>query len=194
MTVKPLLDAFRDYVTTREEVTTRKWFDSFDWNLTGRDVQPQQVPAVKELPEVVQHLGEQEKQLGKLFVDLREQLHWIQSYSADDFGQHMVDHYGYVEIIGTRGHYVSDSLAAGIVYFGRGINYPEHWHDSHALYYPLTGTGLWSQSGGEYLPKKSGEFVFHEPGEPHALKVPDLPLLAVWVWRGGDLAQKSDYL
>jgi len=193
MTVKPLLDAFRDYISLREEAITRDWFDRFDWNLSERNLASRSVAAVSELPEVLDHCGRGEARLTGQFVEMRNQLHWLQSYTAEDFGQHMVDHYGFVELIGTRGHYVSDEIAAGLVFFGRGIDYPNHWHGSEALYYPMTGTGLWSQDNGGYEVKTPGEIVVHEPNEHHALKVPDDPLLALWVWRGGDLAQKGNY-
>jgi len=193
MTVKPLFDAFRDYISMRDEEITRDWFDRFDWNLSERNLSPNLVPAIAELPEILQHCSKGEARLAEVFVNMRERLHWIQSYTADDFGQYMVDHYGFVELIGTRGHYASTEIAAGFVFFGRGIEYPNHWHGSEAMYYPMTGTGLWSQDNSDYEPKKAGELVYHEPNEHHALNVPNDPLLAIWIWRGGDLAQKSNY-
>ena len=193
MSVKPLLDTFRDYLSLREEEITREWFDGFNWNLSERNLVPQSVPAVNELSQVTEYCGKEEQRLVKLFVEMRNQLLWLQSYTADDFGQYMIDHYGFVELIGTRGHYASNEIAAGFVFFGQGVEYPNHWHGSEAIYYSLTGTGLWSQDDCDYEPKKAGELVFHEPNEHHALKVPDAPLLALWVWRNGDLAQKSDF-
>ena len=193
MTVKPLYDAFRDYISMRDDEITRDWFDRFDWNLSERNLRSELIPAVGEVPEVLSCCGKGEERLVKLFVAMRNQLHWLQSYTADDFGQYMVDHYGFVELIGTRGHYASTEIAAGFVFFGQGVNYPNHWHGSEAIYYPMTDTGLWSQDNGEYETKKAGEIVYHEPNEHHALKVPENPLLAIWIWRGGNLAQKSDY-
>lgn len=193
MTIKPLFNAFRDYISMRNDDTARLWFDGFDWNLSERDLKPQLVPAVEELPEILEQCGQEEKFLAKTIVEMRNQLQWLQSYTAEDFGQYMVDHYGFVEIIGTRGHYASNEIAAGIVFFGRGVEYPNHWHGSEALYYPITGSGYWSQDKGPYEIKKAGEYVLHEPNEHHALDVPNFPLAAVWIWRGGDLAQKSDF-
>lgn len=193
MTAKPLLDTLRRYLLSRKDEITRTWFGRFDWNLPQRALEPQTVPAVAELPELMNYCGPDETELTKTFIGASNRLHWIRSYTADDFGQYMVDHYGFVELIGTRGHFVSDEIAAGLVFFGRGIDYPNHWHGSHALYYPMTGTGFWSQNNGAYELKKAGEIVVHEPNEHHALRVPDDPLLAVWAWRGGDLAQKGNY-
>ena len=193
MSVKPLLNAFRDYISLREEGTTQEWFGGFDWNLSERNLGPQLIPAIELVPEVLEFSKGGELRLAETFVKMRNQLQWIQSYTADDFGQYMVDNYGFVELIGTRGHFVSNDIAAGFVFFGRGIEYPNHWHDSEAFYYPLTGTGLWSQDNGPYESKRAGEFVFHESNEHHALKAPDAPLLALYAWRGGDLAEKGNY-
>ena len=42
----------------------------------------------------------------------RRDLHWGQTYTAADFGQHFIDNYGWIELFGTRGHFANDAVAA----------------------------------------------------------------------------------
>ena len=57
MTVKPLLDAFRDYISLQDDPVTQEWFDGFNWNMPERSLLPKAVPAMHELPEYSSELG-----------------------------------------------------------------------------------------------------------------------------------------
>ena len=193
MSVKPLFDAFRDYISLRDEEPVRDCFDRFDWKLSERSLEPLALPGTNHLDNVLEDTGGGEKRLVNQLLQSRPQLHWRRSYTTDDFGQAFFDNYCFVELIGTRGHFASDEIAAGIVLFGPGISYPNHWHVAEEFYFPLTSDALWSRDDGPYETRKSGEFIHHESNMPHAMKPQDAPLLAAYVWRNGDLAQKSDF-
>jgi len=193
MTVKPLLDAFRDYLSLRDEAVVREWLSDFDWRLSERNLSPKLLDAARHLPDVEANAGRGEARLVRAFLECAPQLHWMQSYSVDDFGQHFFDNYAHVELIGTMGHFDSNEIAAGLVLYGPEIDYPDHWHVAEEIYIPLTGNGLWSRDSEPHVKRTAGEFVFHESNMPHAIKTGDTPLLAMWVWRGGDLAQKGDF-
>jgi len=193
MSVKPLLDAFRDYISLRNEQPVGDWFDRFDWNLSERNITPVTYKGMRHLEGIGAHVGRGEQRLVSCLIEYAPRLQWLQSYTADDFGQAFVDNYCHVELIGTRGHFVSDEIAGGLVLFGPGINYRDHWHVAEEIYFPMTSEGLWSRDGGDLVERKSGELIFHESNMRHAMKTLDKPLLAVWIWRGGDLAQKGNY-
>ena len=48
------------------------------------------------------------------------ELRWGQTYTAADFGQSFIDNYGWMELFGTRGHFVNDIIAAGFLILGPG--------------------------------------------------------------------------
>ncbi|MGB7285936.1 MAG: dimethylsulfonioproprionate lyase family protein [Salaquimonas sp.] len=193
MSVKPLLDAFRDYLSLRDEPIVHEWLDRFDWKLSERNLLPNPLYAMRHVKETEAHTGKTEARLVRSFIEYADRLHWMQSYKPEDFGQYFTDNYAHVELIGTKGHFASNEIAAGIVQYGPDIDYPNHWHVAEEIYIPLTGNGLWSSDNEPYLARKAGEFVFHESNMPHAIKTDDTPMLALWVWRGGDLAQKGNY-
>lgn len=193
MSAKPLLDAWRDYLSLRPEDEVRDWFDGFDWKMPERDLAPVHYPAERHLEGIAEHAGRGEKRLVEAFVELAPQLHWMQVYEENDFGKDMVQNYAHVEIIGTRGHFACNQMAGGIVLFGPGLQYPNHWHVAEEIYFPLTDGTLWSRDEEPFEVRNSGELIHHESNMHHAMQMQDKPLLALWIWRNGDLAQKSDF-
>ena len=193
MSMKPLYNAWRDYLSLRAEAPVRQWLDDFDWNLSERNIRPNPMPGVKHLDGIEENVGKGEKRLVSALIEYACRGHWLRSYTADDFGQDFVDNYAHLEIIGTRGHFASNELAGGFVIFGPGLQYPDHWHVAEEIYFPLTNGTLWSRDEGAFETRASGEFIFHESNMPHAMTMQDKPLLALWLWRGGDLAQKGNY-
>ena len=109
------------------------------------------------------------------------------------FGQSFLDNYTHMELIGPEGHFMSDEIAAGLVIYGPGLDYPDHWHMAEEIYIPLTHDGLWSADGAPLTARKAGTFIFHESNMRHAIRAGRAPLVALWVWRNGDLRQKADY-
>lgn len=193
MSLKPVLDAFRDYLSLRDEPVVQEWLGRFDWKLSERNLSPNLLHAVRHLPNVEAHVGKGETKLVKTFLEHAPKLHWMQSYTPEDFGPYFTDNYAHVELIGTKGHFASNEIAAGLVQYGPNIDYPNHWHVAEEIYIPLTGNGLWSSDNEPYVSRKAGEFIFHESNMPHAIRTEDTPMLALWVWRGGDLAQKGNF-
>jgi len=193
MTAKPLFDAYRDYLSLRPEPKVREWVEAVDWNMSERDLSPVRFSAERHLDGILDHVGSAEKRLVQTFVDFAPNLQWLQSYTEEDFGSDMINNYAHVEIMGTRGHFANNEFAGGIVLFGPQLHYPSHWHVAEEIYFPLTGGALWGRDDGQMVERGSGELIFHESNTHHEMKVRDVPLLALWLWHGGDLAQKSDY-
>ena len=118
-------------------------------------------------------------------------LHFAQTYSAADFGEAFLDGYGWVELFGTRGHFVSDVMAGGFLLLGPDIYYPDHHHVAEEIYIPLTPGSFWSKDGGAFVERRRGEIIHHPSDVRHAMRTQDRPLVALYLWRGGPLAQKS---
>lgn len=50
--------------------------------------------------------------------------HWIQTYTEAEVGRHFLDNYGYYELIGPGGHFLSDQMAGYVVYMPPGCITP----------------------------------------------------------------------
>ena len=118
-------------------------------------------------------------------------LAWQQSYAASDFGAAFLERYGWTELVGLRGPVPSGTVACGILMLGPEIDYPAHAHEAEELYLPLSGTARWARGDGAALERPAGTPIHHPSWVPHAMRTGAEPLLALYVWRGGDLAAKS---
>lgn len=118
-------------------------------------------------------------------------LEWRQTYTEHDFGPRFLERYGWTELIGRRGPFPSDRLAAGFLLLGPDTEYPPHRHEAEEIYIPLSGHALWLKNDSGWLPRPPGELVHHAPWTRHAMRTRQDPLLALYLWRGGNLTQKS---
>lgn len=118
-------------------------------------------------------------------------LAWRQTYTVEAVGAEFLDHYAYTELIGERGPVSSRNLACGLLLLGPGTRYPRHRHDAAELYVPLSGTASWQQGDGVWRERQPGTLIHHASNEPHAMRVGAVPLLAAYLWYGGDVSQPS---
>jgi mannose-6-phosphate isomerase-like protein (cupin superfamily) len=122
---------------------------------------------------------------------LHARLTWSQTYRAEDFGADFLDRYGWTELIGARGPVASETLACGFLLLGPEVEYPDHYHVAEELYIALSGTALWRCGPGAWRAQPPGAILHHPPNMPHAMRTSREPLLALYLWCGGDLTQKS---
>jgi mannose-6-phosphate isomerase-like protein (cupin superfamily) len=118
-------------------------------------------------------------------------LRWGQTYGAGDFGADFLRGYGWTELVGLRGPIASDRVAAGFLVLAPGIDYPPHAHEAEEVYLPLSGAAEWMRGDAPFAPVPPGQPIRHPSWMPHAMRTGDAPLVAAYVWRGGDLAAKS---
>ena len=107
------------------------------------------------------------------------------------FRRRFLERYGWTELIGLRGPIASERLACGFLLLGAQVEYPAHAHEAEEIYLALAGRALWRRGEGEFEPRAPGSLIRHASWETHAMITRDEPLLALYMWRGGDLAAKS---
>ncbi len=168
-----------------------------DWPGPGasrRSVDPRPLPVLQWLDRLAPHAAGETRPLVDGIVAAAAQLAWGQTYAAADFGARFLERYGWSELVGLRGPVASDRLACGVLLLGPDLEYPAHSHAAEEIYLPLAGTALWLRGGEGWRPRRPGELIHHPSGIAHAMRTGDQPLLALYLWRGGDLAQKSTIL
>jgi len=189
--VDNLLTAFRDYLASRSDPMLRHFIEGFQWSMEERLLVPRDLPVVTYLREPHGSSDEPEAALFDSLRDAAGMLHWAQTYSITDFGADFLQRYGWVELFGTRGHFSSEDMAGGFLLLGPGVHYPDHHHQAEEIYIPLTDGSRWSKDAQPFLPRWSGEVIHHPSNIRHAMQTETLPLVALYLWRGGPLAQKS---
>jgi hypothetical protein len=198
---RDLLQVTQSYISARREPEFIEWFRNFDWNPGPRELPPDAAPAITHINSLDQEIEKQaitaEGAVIACVAASMESLCWRRSYTADDIDQYFLDNYCHVELVGTRGHFQSSTLAFGYVIYGPQLEYPQHWHVAEEIYIPMNSGSLWSRDGGEFVYRATGEFIFHESNMTHAMTMQETPLLALYVWRApagveANLAQKPE--
>ena len=55
----------------------------------------------------------------------------------------------------------------------------------------LAGQTLWQRNNQDWAYRAAGLPIYHAPRMPHAMRTETVPLAALYLWRGDNLAQKS---
>lgn len=121
-------------------------------------------------------------------------LNWRQSYTVEDFGAGFLAAYGWTEMIGMRVPIQNPNLACGFLVLGPQVEYPDHSHDAEEIYVVLAGEGEFTKGQEGWVSKKSGDIIHHTSGLPHSVRTGKHAVLILYLWRGGDLRQKSKIL
>jgi Dimethlysulfonioproprionate lyase len=164
-----------------------------DWprNTIHRSVAGCSLPVLRWLPDIAGDNRAFGSDLVAAVCDAAPSLAWRQTYTADDLDEVFLDNYGWSEISGSNGPLVSQRIAYGFLLLGPSTLYPHHRHEAEEIYLPLSGTASWQQGDGIWRDRPPGTPIHHVSDEPHAMRTGSAPLLALYLWRGGDLAQKA---
>ncbi|AZO54247.1 MULTISPECIES: dimethylsulfonioproprionate lyase family protein [unclassified Mesorhizobium] len=186
-----LLGHFHAYLASVDDALVRDAVARIGWDMPARDLEPRPLDCLRHLDRAAELAPPDAKPLVRLLAERRNELHWGQTYSEADFGKAFIDNYGWLEMFGTRGHFANDEVAAGLLILGPGIVYPDHHHVAEEIYIPLTGGTEWRMGEGGFRTRGASEVVHHASNVSHAMRTGKEPLLALYIWRGGPLAQKS---
>lgn len=187
-----LLAAFRDYLHGGSANTVvASFLGEIDWSMPSTELEPKTIQSSSLLDRTISLASDRARPLAQLLAGNRDDLRWGQTYTAEDFGQKFVDNYGWVELFGTRGHFANDKFAGGFLVLGPRIEYPDHHHVAEELYIPLTGGTEWRMGDADYRIRQADEVIHHASNVSHAMRTGGEPLLAIYLWRGGPLAQRS---
>ena len=120
---------------------------------------------------------------------------WEQSYTAagEAVGADMLAGYGYAEIIGKRGPFLSERIRADVGVFPVSVDYPSRRHRAEEIHVVLTSSGTFRLDGRPPERQAAGAVVHVAPGRVHAITMTTEPLAVLGLWRGGDLREKSTF-
>ena len=167
------------------------FLDEWPTVLLERRVVPSSVPVLRLLPEIQKSAPEFSAPFVTDLVAAAPFLAWRRSYSAAEVGAAFFEHYGWTELVGLTGPVASEHLACGLLLLGADVTYPRHRHEAEEIYVPLAGTARWQGEDGHWVERTPGSVIHHARHEPHAMQTGPSCLLALYLWRSANLAQKS---
>jgi len=192
-----LRDALLEFVRT----TQSRALDPFRDNMASGGEQWIEAPA-NPLP-VARLLGQSwpdaspsARSLMTLFADNNSRLRWEQTYTQaeDSIGDDMVNGYGFVEIMGKWGPFVSDRVRSGVCVFGPRVNYPMHYHGAEEVYCLLSGKADFRFDDGHVERHEAGDMVYMRPLRHHGFRVLEESVVMFYIWQAGDLREKSTFV
>jgi len=149
------------------------------------------LPVLRWLPEIARDGAAFGNDMVAAVCRAAPSLSWRQTYTANDLDTAFLDNYGWSEILGTKGPWASERIACGFLILGPSTLYPRHRHEAEEVYLPLSGTAAWQQGDAVWRERSPGTPIHHAGDEPHAMRTGASPLLALYLWRGANLAQKA---
>ena len=194
-----LLDATLAYVATHKNAKLDSFRDAVtNWGVKWRGVEPAHLPASDRLAEALSLAphGTPEQELMDLFVSDRATRHWEQTYTTADtaVGTDLLAGYGFAEIIGKRGPFISERVRAGVGLYAAGVDYPAHRHQAEEVYVILAGSGTF-RIGNQAPAVHGAPDVIHIPPQRiHGFTMDKEPLVVFYLWQGGDLREKSTFV
>ncbi|MEM6664285.1 MAG: dimethylsulfonioproprionate lyase family protein [Pseudomonadota bacterium] len=165
--------------------------------LNRTDVTPHHLPASDRIAEgVVGALpGSAEQALLRAYIADRDTRYWEQTYTADDpVSAEMLASYGFAEIVGKNGPFISENLRTGVGLYPMGVNYRDHHHQAEEIYIVLAGSGTYRL--GEQSPRRycAGDVVYVPSRLVHGFSMDHEPLIVFYIWQGGDMREKSTFV
>jgi len=193
---RELLDAVRRFAVDHEHPQIAQFKPSIlDWGDSWRSVEPADLPVSAALTAVAECAASNIKPLLQTFARHSHRLRWEQSYRKQDalVPDAMLDAYGFAEIIGLRGPFVSDRIRAGIAIWGAHLDYPQHQHQAEEIYVLLSGSAEFSFAGNAAQTRRAGDVVFVESNRRHGFRTGEECLVVYYLWQAGDLRQTSSF-
>ena len=192
-----LRDALLAFVTGNPSETLDAFRDGMaNWGSEWVEAPAVHLPVSTFLSAALPGANTDTQALLELFEQHNAELKWEQTYTkADDkIGDDMLYGYGFVEIIGKLGPFVSERVRCGIGVFGPHVNYPMHYHGAEEVYYLLSGSADFRFDEDTVERKNVGDAVYMRSMRKHGFRILDAPLVIFYIWQAGDLRMKSTFV
>jgi len=170
------------------------WFEllpELDFDRPDRSLEPQSLAVLDYLPRLASMATAPYRGIIDSLIEAQANLRFGQTYSEADFGAEFLRQYGWIKILGPDAYWHSSQLASGFLILGNDVTYPQHWHEAEEIYLPISGNAEWYREDQGWQRQPVGTVIYHSGGVKHGTRTIGEPLIALYLWRGGDLIQKS---
>ncbi len=191
-----LLDGVLAFVAHHPDPAVGRFKDGVaNWGREWRPVPSRHLPAADTLGKTVALANDHTRPLVELFEAEKATRKWEQSYSKSDavVGDDMLSGYGFAEVIGKLGPFVSTKVRSGIGVWAPGIDYPAHQHAAEEVYIVLAGSADFMLDEGPYETRRAGDVVHVTSMRRHGFRTTTEPLTVFYIWQAGDLREKSSF-
>ena len=195
-----LLSAIQDFVATHPHPDVQRFNDGIaEWGQEWLKVSPTHLPVTDTFASTLSHATDETRVLLSAFIEEKASRKWEQSYTQADgvVGRDMLADYGFAEVIGKLGPFVSTRIRSGIGVWGPNIVYPAHRHQAEEVYVLLAGSAEFQRGQGDDASveiKNAGDVVFVPSKLIHGFRTMEEPLVVFYIWQAGDLREISTFV
>ncbi len=196
---KALLNAITGFIAAHPDPAVARFKAGVaNWGVEWRGVTPSHLAAADYLTPTRparQNTNRPIQALLTLFADNKHRLLWEQSYKKADrqVSEAMLAGYGFAEVIGKNGPFISERVRCGIGVWGPHIIYPQHHHQAEEIYIVLAGSALFTLGAAAEQRHCAGDVVFVSSHLPHQFCTEDDALVVLYLWQAGNLREKSTF-
>lgn len=192
MRLSGFADAWRQLLQSECPQDWCRLLPDIDISSPDRILEPKTLPVLKFLPRLANGAPLPYRGVIDRLIDARDTLHFGQSYSEEDFGEDFLSQYGWIKLLGPDAYWHSERLSSGFLILGDNNTYPQHRHQAEEIYLPISGNAQWYREHDGWQQQPAGTLIHHPGGIKHAMRTQGEPLIALYLWRGGNLVQKSE--
>src|ERR1700741_3141974 len=113
-----LIALLRSYLGGLDAPRVRDFLGSIDWNMQERWLAASRLQCLRRRDRAARISPIPERLLVVALAHDCGALRWGQTYSAADFGEAFIANYGWMELFGTRGHFINEAVAGGFLVLG----------------------------------------------------------------------------
>lgn len=166
----------------------QRGFAPWPEDLTYVSREPVQVPGLAHLVNDPGAASAASQALRDAILAIAPFVEWRLTYTEDEVGADFLQRFGWFELAGPEGHFVTNSARITVGFWGANLFYPRHQHEPEELYTIVSGAGLFHADGEDDCMLGPGATRVHGVNQPHAMTTTDAPILTLVYWRGAGLA------
>ncbi len=148
---------------------------------------PVTIPAIRLLQNDPGQPSLTSRPLRDALIALAPYVEWRHTYTEAEVGRDFLNRYGWFELAGPTGHYLSHLVRMTVGYWGPDLNYGRHQHQPEELYSVVSGSAEFFADGMPSRTLGPDGTALHLSNQPHAMRTMDQPILTFVLWRGDGL-------
>ena len=158
-------------------------FTKLPKDLIYNEVQPNYILPAKKLENWQSHSLETMR-VHDIIKQLSPYVNWKQTYEEKDVGKSFLEKYGYFELFGPTGHFLTNKMSLFVFFLDAENFYTWHNHEAEELYFVLSGSAKFESKADESEILTPLKTRFHKSFQPHSLTTHNEKCLSLVAWRG----------
>ena len=118
-----------------------------------------------------------------LISDLSQEVYWESGYSENEVNKEFLSKYGFFELIGPTGHFLTSEMALWVNFLDKNSYYPPHNHEAEELYFVVSGEAKFESKDEQSKILKSKDTRFHKSYQAHSITTLDKKILSFVIWK-----------